>query len=196
MIITKANVKENPGEFVCLCNDWEKESVHRPAPVQNFSLQKKWGLQRKDFGGGYGFPGFYRVFVSTTGLESFSFGPEKFSKRFSFSGGGVRFFLLWSIKSLSIVAAASRNEQATIVQQQPWKPCYLLSAPSRAIWCDSNRESQITSDLKGSAQRFCCDLKRGPVANHNRAIWKCDLGRLLQRFVGKSCDLGSAIWNH
>ena len=59
-----------------------------------FFAEKKWGLQRKDFGGGYGFPGFYRVFVSTTGLESFSFGPEKFSKRFSFSGGGVRFFLL------------------------------------------------------------------------------------------------------
>ena len=74
---------------------WGKESIHRPAPVQNFSsLQKKWGPQRKDFGGGYGFPGFYRVFVSTTGLESFSFRPEKFSKRFSFGGGCVRFFLL------------------------------------------------------------------------------------------------------
>ena len=34
---------------------WEKESIHRPAPVQNFSLQKKRGPQRKDFGGGYGF---------------------------------------------------------------------------------------------------------------------------------------------
>ena len=38
--------------------------------VQNFSLQKKWGPQRKDFGGGYGFLGFDRAFVSTTGLES------------------------------------------------------------------------------------------------------------------------------
>ena len=71
---------------------WEKESIHRPAPVQNFSLQKKWGPQRKNFGGGYGLPGFYRVFVSTTGLESFSLRPEKFSKRFSFGGGCVRFF--------------------------------------------------------------------------------------------------------
>ena len=35
-----------------------------------------------------------RVFVSTTGLESFSSRPEKFSKRFSFGGGCVRFFLL------------------------------------------------------------------------------------------------------
>ena len=56
--------------------------------------REKWGPQRKDFGGGYGFPGFYRVFVSTTGLESFSLRPEKFSKRLSFGGGCVRFFLL------------------------------------------------------------------------------------------------------
>ena len=54
--------------------------------------RKNWGPQRKDFGGGFGFPGFYRVFVSTTGLESFSSRPEKFSKRFSFGGGCVRFF--------------------------------------------------------------------------------------------------------
>ena len=37
---------------------------------------------------------FCRVFVSTTGLESFSLRPEKFSKRFSFGGGCVRFVLL------------------------------------------------------------------------------------------------------
>ena len=73
---------------------WEKETIHRPAPVQNFSLQKKWGPQRKDFGGGYGFSGFHRVSVSTTGLESLSMRPEKFSKRFSFGGGCVRFLLL------------------------------------------------------------------------------------------------------
>ena len=30
--------------------------------------------------------------------------------------------------------------------------------------CDSNRESQITSDLKGSALRFRCDLKK--ASNH------------------------------
>ena len=40
---------------------------------RTFLCRKKWGPQRKDFGGGHGFPGFYRVFVSTTGLESFSF---------------------------------------------------------------------------------------------------------------------------
>ena len=33
--------------------------------------EKKWGPQRKDFGGRYGFSGFHRVFVSTTDLESF-----------------------------------------------------------------------------------------------------------------------------
>ena len=34
------------------------------------------------------------ISVSTTGLESLSFWPEKFSKLFSFSSGSVRFFLL------------------------------------------------------------------------------------------------------
>ena len=57
-----------------------------------FFAEEKWGPQRKDFGGGYGLPGFYRVVVSTTSLESFSLRPEKFSKRFSFGGDCVRFF--------------------------------------------------------------------------------------------------------
>ena len=72
--------------------------MHRPAPVRTFALPKKWGPQRKDFGGRYGFPGFHRVFVSTTGLESFSLGPEKFSKRFSFGGGTVLFSSLLALE--------------------------------------------------------------------------------------------------
>ena len=40
-------------------NHGEKESIHRPAPVRDFSLPKRMGPQRKDFGGGYGFPAFY-----------------------------------------------------------------------------------------------------------------------------------------
>ena len=74
---------------------WEKESIHRPAPVQNFSLQEKMGSTEERFRWWiYGFPGFCRVFVSTAGLESFSLRPEKFSKRFSFGGGCVRLSLL------------------------------------------------------------------------------------------------------
>ena len=57
--------------------------------------------------------------------------------------------------------------------------------------CDSNRESQIASDLKGSALRFCCDLKRG--SNHKSRDLKVRFEPLLQRFVGNVCDLGSAI---
>ena len=41
---------------------------------------------------------FYRIFVSTAGLESFSLRPEKFPKLFSFGGGRVRFFLLCFLK--------------------------------------------------------------------------------------------------
>ena len=88
-----------------------KESIHRPAPVQ------KWGPQRKDFGGGYGFLGFYRVFVSTTGLESFSLRPEKFSKRFSFVGGCVRFFLLCIYYGVN----PSLREEKVPAKQRKWR---------------------------------------------------------------------------
>ena len=77
--------------------------------------------------------------------------------------------------------------------------------------CDSNRESQITSDL-----RHCEPSQKSPmfwlvvqefgiailmaiwteVQITNRAIWKCDLSCSRQRFEGNSCDLGSAILNH
>ena len=48
--------------------------------------------------------------------------------------------------------------------------------------CDSNRESQITSDFKGSALRFCCDLKK--ASNHKLRDLSCDLKRFWQRFWG------------
>ena len=41
--------------------------------------------------------------------------------------------------------------------------------------CDSNRESQLTSDLKSSALRFCCDLKK--TSNHKSRDLNCDLKR-------------------
>ena len=52
------------------------------------------------------FPGFYRVFVSTTGLESFSLRPEKFPpKRFSFGGGRIRFFSSLKMEDLFATGA-------------------------------------------------------------------------------------------
>ena len=49
---------------------------------RTFLCRKKWGPQRKDLGGRYGFSGFYRVFVSTTGLESFLLGQKSSPKDF------------------------------------------------------------------------------------------------------------------
>ena len=50
------NVNALRANSMTLC--WEKETIHRPAPLQNFSYQKKIGVpQRQDFGAGYGFPG-------------------------------------------------------------------------------------------------------------------------------------------
>ena len=79
---------------VCPGHTEKKKAYTALLQCRTFPCQKKWGLQRKDFGGRYGFPGFHRVFVSTTDLESFSLRPEKSPKRFSFGGGRVRFFLL------------------------------------------------------------------------------------------------------
>ena len=55
---------------------------HTPpcSSAELFFAEKKNGPQRKDFGGGYGFPGFHWDFVSTTDLDSFSLWPEKFPK--------------------------------------------------------------------------------------------------------------------
>ena len=76
----------------------------------------KWGPQRKDIGGRYGFPGFQRVFVSTTDLESVSLRPEKFPKRFSFGGGRVRFFLL--CRRVLETPAPTGLEESTAVHLQ------------------------------------------------------------------------------
>ena len=79
-----------------------------------------------------GFPGFYRVFVSTTGLESFSFRPEKFSKRFSFGGGCVRFFLLWvRLFLISDISKPVVWRTSGLHPRFPWFPWFLVqhSAP-------------------------------------------------------------------
>ena len=102
---------------------------HTPpcSSAELFFAEKKWGPQRKDFGGGHGLPGFYRVFVSTTGLESFSLRPEKFSKRFSFGGGCVRFFLLCLLKQ-----SLSKWYSARFLLVLGWGgsfPCYIGKTP-------------------------------------------------------------------
>ena len=72
---------------------WKKESIHRPAPVQNFSLQKKMGATEEDFGGIYGFFLVFIGFLSPPPTWKVFFEARK---RFSFGGGRVRFFLLCS----------------------------------------------------------------------------------------------------
>ena len=72
----------SPSEEHTWTTRWEKETIHRPAPVQNLSLQKKMGATEERFRWWIWFPGFYRVFVSTTGLESFSLRPESSPKDF------------------------------------------------------------------------------------------------------------------
>ena len=58
----------------------------RPAPVGNFSLQKiKWGLQRKDFGGRYGFPGFTGFSYLPLAWKVFLLWGQKSSPNYFFS---------------------------------------------------------------------------------------------------------------
>ena len=101
-----------------------KKAYTAPPQCGTFLCPKKWGPQRKDFGGRYGFHGFYRVFVSTTCLESFSLRPEKFSKRFSFGGRRVCFFLLWfcdiSWEFPSLTSSAIKHRRALRGQLFPW----------------------------------------------------------------------------
>ena len=54
--------------------------------------------------------------------------------------------------------------------------------------CDSNRESQITSDLKGLALRFCCDLKRG--SNHKSRDLKVRFEPRFAAICGKFLRFG------
>ena len=72
---------------------WEKETIHRLLQCRTFLAETN-GVHRGKISvvDIWVFLGFYSVFVSATGLESFSLRPEKFSKRFSFGGGCVRFF--------------------------------------------------------------------------------------------------------
>ena len=73
----------------------EKESIHRPAPVQNFSLPKKNGGHRGKISV---VDMVFLVFIGSFCIHlrpgNFSLRPEKFPTRFSFGGGGVRFLLL------------------------------------------------------------------------------------------------------
>ena len=105
-----------------------KQTIHCHAPVEElFFAEKKWGPQRKDFGGRYGFSGFLGFFVSSTGLESFSLRPEKVSKRFSFGGGSVCFFFsvpvpplvpappgVELLKGFSAIATQGRNTKLAL----------------------------------------------------------------------------------
>ena len=53
----------------CVRKDWEKESIHRPAPVRNFLCRQNGG-DRGNISVVDMVSWFYRVFASTTSLES------------------------------------------------------------------------------------------------------------------------------
>ena len=66
-----------------LGNACEKETLHHPAPVRNFSLIKDMGGPQDKF-----------RWLPPAFLESALRGQEKFSKVFSFGGGNIHFFFL------------------------------------------------------------------------------------------------------
>ena len=75
-------------------NTGKKKPYTTLLQCRTFLCRKKRGSTEERFRWWIWFSWFYKFLVSTTGLESFSLGPEKFSKRFSFGGGCVHFFLL------------------------------------------------------------------------------------------------------
>ena len=95
---------------------WQSQKLgkrkHTPpcSSAHLFFAEKKWGPQRKNFGGRYGCLGFCRVFVSTTGLDSFSLRPEKFPKWFSLENplflvqtGHKQASIIWHLKRLKMM---------------------------------------------------------------------------------------------
>ena len=73
-----------------------------PCSAAELFFAKKWGQQMKDFGGRYAFLVFRGLLCLPPVWKVFSLKPEKFSKRFSFGGGSVRFFLLCKEFFLSV----------------------------------------------------------------------------------------------
>ena len=94
--------------------------MHHSAPVRTFLCRSKQGLQRKDFSGKYGIPGFHRGFASTTGLESFSEGQRRFPK-YCFSVVAVCGFIFPLRKALFRALVLTKNKsrgELTVVTQR------------------------------------------------------------------------------
>ena len=66
-------------EQLHLCLRWEKQTIHRPAPVQNLNFSLQNGVHRGKISVVDMVSLVFVGFASTTGLESFSLRPEKFS---------------------------------------------------------------------------------------------------------------------
>ena len=98
-------------------NYWEdagkKKACTALLQCRTFRCRKKWGPPRKGFSGRYGFLGLYRVFVSTTGLESFSLRPEMFAQNI--------FFRWWSCTLFSSLGWYFRGlVPETLVRAPAW----------------------------------------------------------------------------
>ena len=96
------------------------------------------------------FLGFTGVFVSTTGLESFSLGPEKFSKWFSFGGGCVRFFLLCMSDKLLIVLRGRPCLELIIVSSN-FQRFALLAGQTTGISLKALNSSKKVLEIIGPA---------------------------------------------
>ena len=86
------------------------QGVHRPAPVQNFSLPKKMGATEERFRWWIWFSWFSQgILYPPLIWKVFQLRPEKFPKRFSFGGGRVRLYLLCKANSPSFSAELPRG---------------------------------------------------------------------------------------
>ena len=103
---------------MCLFLSWTGKKKAYTALLQwgTFLCWKKWGTQRKAFGGRYGFPGFYRVSVSATSLESnlvFLCGQKSSPKSFLLVVVMYAFFsLCWTIGAHEDDGPLSRYQPA------------------------------------------------------------------------------------
>ena len=98
--------------------------------------RKKWGPQRKDFGGGYGFPGFHREFVSTIDLESFFFEARKVSPR-DFLSVVVVYAFIFSAAYVTLKTLTSLSQQSMpffLGDHRIWSFPSVSSLSDSSIW--------------------------------------------------------------
>ena len=150
---------------------WEKESIHRPAPVRNFPLPEKWGPQRKYFGGRCVFPGFLWGFCIHHWPGKSFFEARKVTQKIFFRWWSCTFFffIYASSRAIRVARALCRRGQARWCKVHLPPLCLLIPVTTRSHSYNSQKrglegtflvtriaatsKSQIASDCNRNSKK-------------------------------------------